>query len=222
MLRRITALKYQKKNRQRVNAYLDGQYAFALQATVAATLNVGEELSPEEIDRLQDRDVAEVAYERTLGFLGYRPRSTAEVQAYLRRRQVPPTVSQAVIERLTASGLLDDDAFARYWVENREAFRPRGLRSLRFELRSKGVADAVVEGATQEVDEAEGAYRAAQDRARRLGGLDYQVFRRRLVGFLQRRGFGYDVVKETVNRLWREAHGSGEGVDTDSSSRTDP
>ena len=222
MLQKITALKYQKKNRQRVNVYLDGQYAFGLQATIAAALKMGQALSPEETAQLQDRDLSEVAYERTLGFLGYRPRSKAEVQAYLTRRQVPRTISQAVVERLTAVGLLDDDAFARYWVENREAFRPRGLRSLRFELRSKGVPDAVVEGATEEIDEAEGAYRAAQDRARRLSGLDYQVFRRRLVGFLLRRGFGYDVVKETVDRLWREAHGSGEEADSDSLSRTDP
>jgi len=205
-----------------VNVYLDGLYAFGLQETIAAALNVGQSLSPEETAQLQDRDVAEVAYERTLGFLGYRPRSTAEVQAYLARRQVPPSVGQTVIQRLVAAGLLDDDAFARFWVENRESFRPRGLRSLRYELRSKGVSDAVVEGATQEVDETEGAYRAAQDRARRLSGLEYQVFRRRLVGFLQRRGFGYDVVKETVDRLWRETHGAPdpeEEVDSDSLSR---
>ncbi len=216
MLQKVTALRYQKKNRQRVNVYLDGQYAFGLQASIAAGLRVGQALSSEEIAQLQHRDLAEVAYEGALGYLGYRPRSSAEVEAYLTRRKASPAVAQTVIARLAAAGLVDDDAFARYWVENRESFRPRGRRSLRFELRRKGVADAVVESVTQEIDEADSAYRAAQDRAQRLSNLDYQVFRRRLGGFLQRRGFDYEVVKETVDRLWRELHGQGEEENSDS------
>ncbi|MGQ9492725.1 MAG: recombination regulator RecX, partial [Anaerolineae bacterium] len=79
MSQKITALKLQKKNRQRVNVYLDGQYAFALQALVAASLKVGQSLSSEEIEQLQRRDAVEVAYERALDFLRYRPRSRAEV-----------------------------------------------------------------------------------------------------------------------------------------------
>jgi regulatory protein len=210
MLQKVTALKYQQKNRQRVNVYLDGQYAFGLQASIAVGLRVGQALSPEEIAQLQNRDLAEVAYEGALGFLGYRPRSHAEVEAYLARRRASPVVTQTVIARLAAAGLVDDDAFARYWVENRESFRPRGRRALRFELHRKGVPDAVVESATREIDETESAYRAAQDRAQRLSSLGYPIFRRRLGGFLQRRGFDYEVVKETVDRLWRELHGSGE------------
>jgi regulatory protein len=216
MLQKVTALKYQKKNRQRVNVYLDGQYAFGLQASIAAGLRVGQTLSLEEVAQLQSRDLAEVAYEGALGFLGYRPRSQAEVEAYLARRRSSPAATQSVITRLTAAGLVDDDAFARYWVENRESFRPRGRRALRFELRRKGVADAVVESAMSEIDERESAYRAAQNRAKRLSSLDYQVFRRRLGGFLQRRGFDYEIVKETVDRLWRELRDSREEEDSDS------
>ena len=216
MLQKVTALKYQQKNRQRVNVYLDGQYAFGLQASIAAGLRVGQALSAEEIAQLQNRDLAEVAYEGALGFLGYRPRSHAEVEAYLVRRKASPAVTRTVIARLAAVGLVDDDAFARYWVENRESFRPRGRRSLRFELRRKGVPDTVVESATQEIDETDSAYRAAQERAQRLSSLDYPVFRRRLGGFLQRRGFDYEVVKETVDRLWRELQGSGEEENSDS------
>jgi regulatory protein len=101
---------------------------------------------------------------------------------------------------------VDDEAFARYWVENREAFRPRGKRSLRFELRRKGIAGSVIDDAVAHIDEADSAYRAAQGRARQLDQLDYQTFRHRLSGFLQRRGFDYDTVKETVYRLWQEVH----------------
>jgi len=204
MLPEITALRLQKKNQQRVNVYLDGKYAFGLQASVAASLKVGQRLSPEEVDQLQRRDAAEVAYDRALNYLSYRPRSRAEIEAYLKRRGVPPITIQTVMDRLVGAGLLDDKAFAQYWVENREHFRPRGVRSLRFELRQKGVPDAVIDKAITNIDETESAYRAGRERARRLRRLDYQEFRRRLGGFLQRRGFGYDVVKVIVDRLWQE------------------
>jgi len=212
MQHKITALRYQKRNRHRVNVYLDGQYAFAVQDTIAGTLRVGQELSADEVTGLQGRDVAEAAYERVLNFLSYRPRSKSEVWSYLKRRAVPEELIPALIERLQTAGLLDDEAFARYWVENRESFRPRGARSLRFELRRKGVDESVANEAVTGLDEPESAYRAAENRARRMTTVDYATCRRRLDGFLQRRGFGYSVSKEVVNRLWHEIHPD-EGTD---------
>jgi regulatory protein len=204
MLQRITALRLQKRNHQRVNVYLNGQYAFALQASMATPLRVGQELTSEEIDRLQKRDAAEIAYDKALHFLSYRPRSRAEIAGYLKRRKAQPDTVLTVLERLEQAGLVDDTAFAQYWVENRESFRPRGSRALRYELRRKGVAEEVITQTVEGIDETDSAYRAARRRARQLGQLDYRAFRRRLSGFLQRRGFGYDVVKETVDRLWQE------------------
>lgn len=204
MEQRITALRQQKKNRQRVSVYLDGDYAFGLQAIIAAPLRVGQTLSPEQMRQLLQSDSAEIAYERALGFLSYRPRSEAEVVAYLRRRKMPPEAIQAATERLLQAGLLDDEAFSKYWVENRETFRPRGARLLRYELRRKGVHDALIDQAVENLDETDSAYQAAHDRARRYAHLDRVSFRRRLGAFLQRRGFGYEAVKEAVERLWQE------------------
>jgi len=204
MEQEITALRLQKKNRRRVSVYLDGEYAFGLQAAIAAPLRVGQILSPDEIGQLRKRDSAEVAYHQVLNFLSYRSRSCAEIEGYLKRRKVAPEIIPLVVDRLTEAGLLDDKDFARYWVENREAFRPRGKRLLRSELRGKGVANAIIDQAIEGIDESEGAYRVARARARRLSQLDYQTFRRRLSGFLQRRGFDYGTVKETVTRVWQE------------------
>lgn len=215
MRQKITALQYQKKNRHRVNVYLDGEYAFAVQETIAGTLHVGQELTEEQVAELRGRDVAEYAYERVLNYLGYRPRSRSEVQQYLKRRDVPEELVPPLIDRLQNSGLLDDEAFARYWVENRESFRPRGVRSLRFELRRKGVDDSVADGAVSGLDEPDSAYRAAENRARRMTAMDYTTFRRRLEGFLQRRGFSYGVSRDVVDRLWREMHQGEESDDTD-------
>ena len=78
MLQKITALRIQKKNRRRVSIFLDGRYAFGVQASVAARLSVGQTLSAEEIEQLQERDEIEVTHERALNYLSYRPRSCAE------------------------------------------------------------------------------------------------------------------------------------------------
>ena len=109
--------------------------------------------------------------------------------------------------RLAAQGYLDDAEFARFWVENRQQFRPKGSVALRGELRQRGVAAETVDAALIDLDPAADAYEAAHPRAVRLAALaqaDPAAFRRKLGDFLLRRGFDYGVVKETVARLLRE------------------
>jgi len=131
----ITALRFQKRNKYRVNVYIDGQFAFGLAAIEAARLRVGQTLSDDDVARLRMRDEVERAYERALNFLSYRPRSEAEVRRNLRKKNVEEEVVEEVTGRLTRAGLLNDQEFARYWVENRLQFNPRGARALRHELR---------------------------------------------------------------------------------------
>lgn len=118
----ITALRFQKRNKNRVNVYVDGQFAFGLAAIEAAHLRVGQTLGDGDVARLQRQDEVERAYERALNFLSYRPRSEAEVRRKLREKNVEDEVIEVVVERLTRTGLLDDREFARYWVENRLQF----------------------------------------------------------------------------------------------------
>ena len=203
MASKVTALVVQKRNKERVNVYLDGEFAFGLAAIEAIRLHKGQELSDAEIARLRALDEIEVAHEAALKFLSYRPRSVAEVRKRLQEKFSPEAV-EAVLGRLIEAHLLDDEAFARYWIENREQFEPRSARALRFELRRKGVPDGEISAGLQDVDEEDAAYRAARAQARRLNSQDVQVFRKRLGDFLLRRGFGYGVIKHVVNRLWEE------------------
>ena len=211
----ITALHTQKRNPERVNVYLDGEYAFGLPAIVAAKLHVGQHLTDAEIEALRERDAVEKAYERALRFLSPRPRSTAEVRWHLQRKKVPSPVIDAVVERLTRAGLLDDTAFARYWVEQRETFRPRGAAALRHELLQKGVERDVIEGVLRDLDEVSSAYRAARRQVSRYHHLDRATFYRRMAGYLQRRGFRYEVIREVTTRVWRESHAGAEDIQDD-------
>ncbi|HID61400.1 MAG TPA: hypothetical protein EYP49_01445 [Anaerolineae bacterium] len=209
----ITALKLQKKNKERVNVYLDGRYAFSLVAIEAAKLKRGQLLSDQEIEDLLERDSFQKAYSRVLRFLSYRPRSEAEVRRYLQGKKVPPTIETEVVEHLTAAGLLDDRDFARYWVENRESFNPRGRHALRYELRQKGLSEEIIALALEDIDEEESAYRALISRARRMSPLDRGSFRKKLGSFLRRRGFSYEAISAALERTWREMAEEGQVLD---------
>ncbi len=197
----ITALEAQKHNAERVNVYLDGAYAFGLPAILAAHLRVGQQLSEAEIDALRQADAVERATDRAVRLLARRPHSEAELRRHLAAKNVPEPVVEAALSKLARLGYVDDRAFAAYWVENRERFRPRGLRALRYELRQKGVAAEIVEEVLQNVDPHASALRAAQAYARRLRRLTRREARAKLAAFLQRRGFAYDVVREAVQEV---------------------
>lgn len=200
MAGRITALKVQKKNPDRVNVYLDGRFAFGLAAVEAARLRVGQFLSDEEIAHLRQKDEVERAAERALDLLSYRPRSEAELRSRLGEKYDESALEEA-LDRLRRGGLVDDREFARYWVENRFHYNPRGKSLLRQELRQKGLEDEVIAEALADYDEEQAAQAAAQKLLRRWKGAAPQLLRRRLTDALLRRGFPYSVVGPIVSEI---------------------
>ena len=204
---RVTGLHAQGKNR--VQVYLDGELAFTLRPAVAMVLSLGEEVDGERMVALQQQDARESAHERALHYLFYRARSHAEVHRYLQGKGYDEHSVDHVLERLERAGLLNDLEFARFWVENRETFRPKGIFALRYELRQKGIAEDIIQQVLEDVSPRESAYRAASQRATRMTHLEPEVLCTRLSGFLLRRGFGYGVVRETIDRVRRDlAEGS--------------
>jgi regulatory protein len=118
-------------------------------------------------------------------------------------------VAEATVRQLRQYQLLDDAAFAQYWVDQRKTFRPRGARLLRAELRQHGVERTLAEVAAASADDSAevDAYRAAAKRARQLAEADERSFRSRLGQFLARRGFDWDTIAGVVERLWQERAG---------------
>lgn len=205
----ITALKAQKKNPNRINVYLDGEFAFGLARIVAAWLQIGQILSEEDIARLKQQDTLEVAYLRGLRFLSYRPRSEAEIQRKLSEQGFEAAVIDAAVQRMKDNGYLGDNQFARDWVENRSTFRPRSKRMLAMELRQKGVAEDAIEQALAETGDDESlAYQTATQYARRLAGADWETFRKRLGAYLARRGFSYGTIAPVLRQVWDETQTS--------------
>jgi regulatory protein len=197
----ITALEIQKRNKERVNVFVDGEYAFSLSLMEAAQLRKGQVLSEAEVANLRGEDAIIQAVDKAAHFLGYRPRSTAEVRRNLTDKEIPAEVIDKAVERLTAMGYLDDDAFARYWVQNRSEFKPLSNRALRQELRQKGVPNTVIDTVLEDTSESELAYKAARTQLRRLKRLNRKDFHTKIASFLQRRGFSYSTARDVIQRL---------------------
>lgn len=214
---KITALTLQKHNRNRVNIYLDGEFAFSLARIVAAWLQIGQDLSEEKIANLQSADAEETAYQRTLLLLKSRPRTHAEIARSLQTQNIPENIQQAIFERLQRSGLIDDAAFARAWITNRSEFRPRGQNALRYELRQHGVEESIIQQVLTEnpVDEYQQAMRAAEKYARKLAGNDAPTFRRKLGGFLARRGFNYETSARVIAHYWHTLSPNSEEIENE-------
>jgi regulatory protein len=199
-MKTITALKLQQKNKDRVNLFLDDEYAFAVSFSAASELRRGQELSEGQISELKQEGERNKAYHQAIRFLGVRPRSTSEMTRKLKEKGHEEILIEAVIQRLVDAGYVDDAAFARFWVEDRTRFRPRSAHALRYELRQKGVDSGVIDEAVADLDEDHAAWDAIAVKLDGWRRLDEDQFRKKATGFLGRRGFNYGIIRSTIER----------------------
>ena len=139
MVREITAIKAQKRNRQRVSVFLDGEFAFGISKFVAAWLEPGRKLTEAEINKLLEEDTYEVAFQKALQFIQHRPRAIEETRRRLSEKGFSDDVINATLEKLQEKHWLNDLDFARQWIENRNTFRLRSNRLLAMNLSLKGL-----------------------------------------------------------------------------------
>jgi len=205
-MKKITALRVGRGWGKRVSIFLDSKFAFSLEAEVVAKegLQVEQVLSAEQIKALARSDSFQLCLNAAMHYLSYRPRSELELRERLCQRGFDGDNVEAVITRLREQGLVDDMAFAQFWKDNRESFSPRSQWLTKLELKRKGVASDIIDQTVDALDDDDSAYRAVQSKARGLPYPDYQSFRRRLGGYLKRRGFSYEVIEHAVERMWQE------------------
>ncbi len=214
----ITAIQSQVNDPDRVSVFIEGSFAIGVARDVADACGLyqGQVLDDAGIADLLAREQLNKATSAALNFLAYRPRSEGEIRRRLQRGGYPVATVDAVIDKLRSWRYVDDEDFARRWIENRAAHRPRGARLLVQELQAKGIDRRVMAEALDEaeLDEASDALTLARQRARQLRDLEPEVRERRLTGFLARRGYGFDVIRATLEAL-REEPGDEPSSDPD-------
>jgi regulatory protein len=210
----ITALEKQKR-RPRFDLYLEGVFAFTLrpELILASGLTVGKELTSERQRWLYDEEQRLGAIEAALRLLAMLPRSEQELRDRLQKRGFRRKAVDAAVTRVQEMGYLDDAAYAKFFVETRQASTPRSRRALTFELGRKGVDRELAASSVEEVSDADAAMAAAQRRLRSFSKLDRPTFTRRLGSFLSSRGFGYSVTRMTIERCWAQCHDEDESCD---------
>lgn len=213
----VTAIKPQVRDPERVNVFIDEQFAFGMgsQVSLDMGLRVGENVDAARIAALRAADDIGKATNAALNLLAMRPRSIREIRDRLRQKDYAPAAIDAAIEKLEGWNYVDDADFARFWVENRVTHRPRGRRLLAQELWQKGIDRETATEAIEEsdLDEHQAALDIARSKMRSYAGLERAVVYRRLGGLLGRRGFGYDVVKPVLDEVLAEAEaGMDEGL----------
>lgn len=199
----ITALTAQKKNQERVNVFLDGSFAFGLPLATAVYLKIGQSLSPAEVDALKQEDLLDKVKQTAYRLISIRPRSVAEVKRHLDRKGYDEQLIETAVTHLIAVDLLNDETFARYWVEQRDTFKPRSQLAISQELFQKGVSRSIIEQALAKVDEPGAARRAALKKNRLWANLPEKEFKIKLGRFLQARGFNYEIINQITDELWQ-------------------
>lgn len=191
---KITQLEYQKKDPNRVNVYVDGRFAVGLNVNdvIALGLSSNQEISQEGLNKIIENSNFGKAFNAALNFLSFRPRSEFEIRQYLKRKKVED--ADGVVRKLSQLGQVNDEEFARWYVGQRQAFRPKGRRAIKYELLRKGVDKKTID---KVLPKREDELTLAMLAARKKKLADPVKLQR----FLLSRGFDWETVKEVVEKL---------------------
>lgn len=207
---KITAITAQQKNNNRVNIMVDTVYRFSLDIFQVSELGirVGKEYTEQELVELETESQFGKLYGRALEYCMMRPHSAKEVRDYLYRKTrdsrtktgevkkgISPEVTARVFDRLEEKGYVDDQKFARFWIENRNLTKGTSLRKLTAELRSKGVSQPVIEKFLSDSD------RSDDDELKKMIAKKQKRYpdQQKLMQYLARQGFQYDDIKQALS-----------------------
>lgn len=201
----ITSIEPQVRDDARMNIAINGEFAFGLHADIVLEhhLREGQRLDAELITQLLAEDEIKKATMAALNLIAFRPRASGELRTKLREKGYTATAASAAVVRMQELGYLNDADFADRWIENRQEHRPRSRKLLLQELREKGIDSEIIADvmAETEIDEVSDALALAEKKAAGMMALDVATRQRRLSGFLARRGYGYDVIRQVLEQI---------------------
>lgn len=197
----ITAIK-QQKDKGRVNVYLDGKFGFGIDLTnfVLLHLKVSKELSEKEVAEIVKKSEFQKTLDKLLRFAMVRPRSEREVKDYLRRKKVHEILHKDLFEKLKYFELLDDVKFARWWVEQRQNFRPKSQRILRIELLQKGISKSIIDEILSDIkiDEEKMAKDLLMKKEYKWKNLEPKIAKQKMAQYLAGRGIDWEIIKKII------------------------
>ncbi len=200
---KITKISPQKDS-SRINLYVDGEFYLGLpsEAIIEFKLKKDMELDHETAQRLQCYDELQRTKSSAYKYLSYRQRTVSEMMDYLARKGFEQQSISNVIELLKESGFLNDESFARAYVDDKTRLNDLGAYRLKAELRKKGIDEDLIKETLSDLEpDIEHLVELVQKKYSNSLTGDENSTMRKAAGFLQRKGYGYDVIKKVLEKL---------------------
>lgn len=199
---KITAIKAQVKNTERVSIFVDGSYSFSLTHSqlLEQKIFVGKEIDDTRLDELKQTSDYGKLLERVMNYVMIRPRSVREARDYLWRKQAAPEASERILNYLQSKNYVNDESFAKSWVRARQLTKPVSKKRLMNELMRKGVSKDIITAALSNNEEGEGYDEtiALQEIIAKKRKLARYQDEQKLIAYLARQGFNYDTIKNAL------------------------
>lgn len=197
---KITRIEQQKKKKNRVNVYIDGEFSLGLYQDTVIKFHLYEnkEITPSEISSIQEFEEITDAKEKALNYISYRERSKKELKDYLIDKGIREEVAEKVLEDFEKSNLVDDHRFACAWIKDRSKNNPKGNFALKMELRDKGIDETEISSLIQYVDEKKNLQKAFEKAVRKYDKK--KDSKKRIIQYLKRRGFSI----QNITQILRE------------------
>lgn len=197
----ITSIK-QQKNKNRVNVYLDDKYGFGIDLDnfVILKLKVGQELTDSEVEKAVKTAEYQKTLDKLLRFAMVRPRSEKEIKDYFQRKKIHDSMHEPLMEKLSHLELVDDLKFAKWWVDQRQNFKPKTKRILKIELTKKGIVREIINTVLDEtpIDEAKMAQDLLARKAYKWKGLEHREAKQKMSQYLAGKGFSWDIIERVI------------------------
>ena len=193
---KITDITKQKRNKTRVNIFIDGEFVSGLDEVAAASarIKIGDEITPERLKELVKSSELNSAFERAVGYLSLAPRASKEIERYLSGKGYDKSVIAETVKKLDSYHYIDDYAYAQSYIKSKS--KKYGSFRLAAELRKKGIAQNVIDELLDEGGD-DGALAVAQKYLLSHKNADKQKLKRFLAG----RGFSWDSISSVVAKL---------------------
>ena len=212
----ITDIKQAVKNQNRANIFVNGKYRFSLDIFQLTQLNVkiGSKFTKTEIENLEQQSEFGKLYSLALNYCLIRPHSKKEISDYLwkktlnrkfknrktgefyEKKGVSNISVEQVLSRLIEKKYIDDEKFAKFWVENRNQRKGSSIKKIKSELFSKGVSSDIIEQVLSESN------RNDEDEIQKIITKKAKKYtdEQKLIAYLARQGFSFDEIKKAISK----------------------
>ncbi|MDP4038670.1 MAG: RecX family transcriptional regulator [bacterium] len=195
----ITKITPQLKNKDLFSIFVDGKFFCGLNGLAIGSfdLKTGQEISSTQLNKILESSSKSKAYERSLHYLSFRPRSIFEIRQYLIKKAYPEKIIDSTVDKLVKQGMLNDQSFCESWVNSRDLIKPTSSRRLFLELTSKGVDKEVI----RQVLDARGGEAEIDNLKSIIKKKTARLTNDKLIEFLARRGYKYQDIKLALDDL---------------------